>query len=78
MKSAKTGFYLRVMQEGDLAAGDSVSLFPQGDAGVAVADIVALYLSEEANQQLLRRASELSALPESWREHFRQRLFEVG
>ena len=76
LKSGKTGFYLRVLDEGELAAGDSISLFPQSDGGVAVADIVALYASDGANQDLLRRASEVAALPESWREYFRQRLWE--
>jgi len=76
LKSGRTGFYLRVLDEGELAAGDSISVFPQGNAGVAVADIVTLYASDGANQELLRRASEVAALPESWREYFRQRLWE--
>jgi len=76
LKSGKTGFYLRVLDEGELAAGDDISLVSQADGGVAVADIVALYASDGANQDLLRRASEVAALPESWREYFRQRLWE--
>ncbi|TMH96576.1 MAG: MOSC domain-containing protein, partial [Betaproteobacteria bacterium] len=43
---------------------------------ITVADVVALYAADAANQDLLRRASELSALPESWRQYFRERLWQ--
>jgi len=74
LRSGRTGFYLRVSGEGELGAGDAVTLLEQDDDAVAVADIVKLYTSDDANQDLLRRASKLPALPEDWREYFRQRL----
>ena len=37
--------------------------------------IVSLYASDAKNQELLRRASALDSLPESWREYFRKRLW---
>jgi len=75
LQSGRTGFYLSVSQEGELAAGDSVTLQP-GDASVSVSDIVSLYAADASNQELLRQASEVSALPEAWREYFRERLWE--
>jgi MOSC domain-containing protein YiiM len=44
------------------------------DAGVSVAELVALYTAEAPNRDLLRRASELPALPEGWRDRFRKQL----
>ena len=44
--------------------------------GVTVADIVNLYKADEANEDLLRRASELPALPPFWRDYFRERLWD--
>jgi len=41
-----------------------------------VADIAALYARDMDNEDLLRRAVEVPALPESWRAYFRKRLFE--
>jgi MOSC domain-containing protein YiiM len=76
MHSRRTGFYLAVAQEGELGAGDSFDLVAEGEGGVTVADIVELYAADAANQELLRRATRLSALPESWREYFRERLWE--
>ena len=51
--------------------GDSVELAAQNEHGVTVADVVALYTADAANQDLLRRATELPALPEGWRDYFR-------
>jgi hypothetical protein len=39
-----------------------------------VTDIVDLYTAKDANPQLLRRAAEAAALPESWRDYFRKLL----
>jgi MOSC domain-containing protein YiiM len=41
---------------------------------VSVADVVNLYRGDTANQDVLRRVSELPSLPNSWREYFRKQL----
>jgi len=76
LRSGRTGFYLAVSQEGNIGAGDSLDLVAEDNGHVTVADIVGLYAADAPNQGLLRRASELSALPEGWREYFRERLWE--
>lgn len=76
LRSGRAGFYLAVIQEGAIGAGDSLDLVAEDNSHVTVADVVALYAADAANQDLLRRASELAALPESWREYFRERLWE--
>ena len=76
LRSGRTGFYLAVVREGDIGAGDSIELVAEDKGHVTVADVVGLYAADAGNQDLLRRASELSALPESWREYFRERLWE--
>ena len=76
LRSGRTGFYLAVLREGDIGAGDSLKLVAEDDCHITVADVVGLYAADAANQDLLRRASELSSLPESWREYFRERLWE--
>jgi MOSC domain-containing protein YiiM len=75
LKSGRTGFYLAVAQEGEAAAGDEISFIASDPAAVTVSDIVSLYASDAENQELLRRASALESLPESWREYFRKRLW---
>src|SRR5881409_4420837 len=74
--SGRTGFYLAVLQEGDVAAGDSLEFIARDTHGITVADITNLFMADATNQDLLRRASDLPALPEGWRVYFRERLWE--
>jgi MOSC domain-containing protein YiiM len=75
--SGRTGFYLAVLREGEVGAGDPVQFTVRNDHGLSVADVAALYARDSDNQTLLRRAVETPALPEAWREYFRKRLWEA-
>jgi MOSC domain-containing protein YiiM len=75
-RSGRTGFYLAVKQEGEVTAGDSFELVSRDEHGVTVAEVVNLYTADAENQDLLRRVSDLPALPEGWRDYFRKRLWE--
>lgn len=74
LKSGRSGFYLAVIQEGEVQAGDPIVLSPAG-GGVTVVDIVRLY-ADKTNQdlELLQRAIQTEALPASWRNYFARRL----
>jgi len=76
LRSGRTGFYLAVLEEGQVTSGDSIELLAQDEHGVTVTDIVNLYSAGETNQDLLRRVSELPALPADWRDYFRKRLWD--
>ena len=76
LHSGRNGFYFAVAEEGDVAAGDSIEPVARAENGVTVADIVELCTADAAKQDLLHRASELPALPESWRAYFRKRLWK--
>jgi MOSC domain-containing protein YiiM len=75
-RSGRTGFYLAVLQEGDVGPGDSLEFIAQDTHRITVADIANLFMVDATNQDLLRRASDLPALPEGWRDYFRKRLWE--
>jgi MOSC domain-containing protein YiiM len=77
LKSERSGCYLAVVREGEVGAGDVIERVHQDEHGMSVTDIVRLYVAESPDPMLVRRASELPALPESWREHFRERLPSV-
>jgi MOSC domain-containing protein YiiM len=76
LRSGRTGFYLAVTREGDVAAGDAIQLVARAEDSLTVADIVRLYTADSENQELLLRAARLSGLPDGWREYFRKRLWE--
>jgi MOSC domain-containing protein YiiM len=75
LQSGRTGFYLAVLEEGEIAAGDSIEVLEGDEHNVSIADVVNLYREDEGNQDLLRRVSELPSLPNNWREYFRKRLW---
>lgn len=72
--SERTGFYLAVLQEGEVGAGDQIEMVESGKEAVRVNDVTRLFSREKHNATLLRRAIEAEALPESWKEHFRRQL----
>jgi MOSC domain-containing protein YiiM len=76
LKSGRTGFYLSVVREGVVRAGDAIALEPRSGETLTVADIVRLYATDSENQEMLARATRLDGLPESWRDYFRKRLWE--
>jgi MOSC domain-containing protein YiiM len=77
LRSGRTGFYLSVAREGELAADDPIAQSAAEGPSVTVAEIVSLYSSDESKQELMRRASRVAALPKDWRDYFRERLWEA-
>lgn len=48
MRSGRTGFYLAVVREGEVGAGDAIEAVDQDEARVSVAEVVAKYQSRDA------------------------------
>ncbi len=72
--SERSGFYLSVLKEGEVGAGDEFQLLEKNTSGVRVVDVTRLYSSDKENVDLLRRAIATEGLTESWREHFIKQL----
>jgi MOSC domain-containing protein YiiM len=77
LNSKRTGFYLAVSREGDVGAGDELLMLSRDPDSVPVSEITRLYVTkkyviEDANQML--RALKVAALPEGWKEYFREKL----
>jgi MOSC domain-containing protein YiiM len=75
--SARTGFYLAVTREGEVGAGDEMKLLAREPQAVPVSEITRLYIAKEfssADVASLQKALQVAALPESWKEYFRERL----
>jgi MOSC domain-containing protein YiiM len=77
LASGRSGFYLAVTQEGEVAAGDEIKQIAQDPNAVPVSEITRLYITKRFNNEdvaSLRRALRVAALPESWKDYFRERL----
>ncbi len=74
LRSGRSGFYLSVEQEGSVAAGDDFLLLQRESHSVTISEMNRLFVREKYNQDLLLKAIQTAALPESWREYFSERL----
>ena len=74
LASERTGFYFSVLKEGEVGAGDEVELIEKNASGVRVVDVTRLYSSDKRNIDLLQQAVATKALPDNWRDYFRERL----
>jgi MOSC domain-containing protein YiiM len=78
--SGRTGFYLAVTSEGEVGTGDEIRVISRDPNGVPVAEITRLYAEKRyssADVAWAKRALRIAALPESWKEYFRQRLEQI-
>ncbi len=74
LASRRTGFYFRVLQEGEVVAGDTLERVSRDENNITVADITQLYTREKNDPALLHRATQLEALPASWRDYFQEQI----
>jgi len=62
LASHYSGFYLRVLREGEVGAGDEIVPFHQYENGVSVLDILRIHLHESDSTELLHRALQVEYL----------------
>jgi MOSC domain-containing protein YiiM len=77
LASGRSGFYLAVTHEGEVGAGDEIKVISRDENAVPVSEITRLYIAKRYDGddvKSLRRALRVAALPESWKEYFRQRV----
>jgi len=70
----RPGFYLRVLEEGQVEAGDTIAKVADGPERVTIADVDALLYLPGKSRPLLERALRIPALSEGWKQSFRELL----
>jgi MOSC domain-containing protein YiiM/ferredoxin-NADP reductase len=68
--SGRPGFYLRVLEEGEVAAGDPILPVARGPERMSVAEVNALLYSSHHPRDRLERALRIPALSPGWRWSF--------
>src|SRR5438477_3529651 len=77
VSARRPGFYFRVVEEGDVRAGDDVMRIATGPEAMTVADVNALlYLAGRHDAGQLRRALRIPALSPGWQASVRALLDE--
>ena len=70
----RPGFYFRVLQEGEVGAGDDIVKITDGPEKITVADTDALLYLPGPSQQQLQRALQIPALSKGWQSSFQAML----
>ncbi len=74
LRSERSGFYFAVVREGEVGAGDALTLVHEEPSSLTVTDLLRLSLADEVDAAALRRAIAMPGLAAVWREEFRERL----
>ena len=75
LASRRSGFYLRVLREGEVSPGDKIVRIHQDENRVSVSDALRVYLHEPNSNELARRALQVEYLSATWRERFSQTIY---
>jgi MOSC domain-containing protein YiiM len=81
LASSRTGFYLAVTREGEVGAGDQISVISRDLNAIPVSEVTRLYVAKkyvDSDVTRMRRALRVAELPEGWKQHFRDRLEEIS
>ncbi len=79
--SRRAGFYVAVVREGEVGAGDEIKVVARDPNAVSVAEITRVYAEKrygDAELESVERALRVDALPESWKDYFRERLEKMN
>src|SRR5262245_42907394 len=72
----RPGFYFRVLQEGEVGAGDEIVKVSESSEKITVAEIDALLYLPEHSREKLRRALRIPALSKGWQNSFEAMLVQ--
>src|SRR5262245_213073 len=74
----RPGFYLRVLQEGEVGAGDDIVKLADGPERITVAEIDALLYLPEHSREQVERALRIPALSMGWQDSFQALLKQTS
>lgn len=74
LQSRRSGFYLAVETVGAVEMNDPIEFISRDPNKVSVLDIVRMWVADKDDRETMARALNVAALPESWKETFRERL----
>jgi MOSC domain-containing protein YiiM len=74
-KARRTGSYLRIVEEGELGAGDGIEVVERPDHGVSIGLFAEAYLGDRG---LLPRLLDADRLSAGWRSWVEEAIAEAG
>ncbi|ASS65313.1 MULTISPECIES: MOSC domain-containing protein [unclassified Paenibacillus] len=77
-QTGKTGFYLRVLREGDIQAGDILTLVGRPEHGMSVAAANVIYYLHKTDEAEMGRLAAIPELSSSWKETLTTRIDKMN
>lgn len=74
LPSGRVGFYLRVLQEGELRVGDRIERVSSDVAGVSIHESMQALVRGPRQKEIISRLLGVDALSAAWRESLREKL----
>jgi MOSC domain-containing protein YiiM len=74
LQSGRVGFYLRVLQEGAVGAGDAIAFAERDENSVTIAEFLQIYTSKSRDPVILEHVLKARDLVQAWRHYFEKRL----
>ena len=78
LESCRVGFYLRVLEEGEVGAGDTFELVRSEPEEVTVREACHLLYFDPKNLEGAKRVLRIQALAPGWRHSFEERVVKIG
>lgn len=78
LAAGRSGYYLRIVEEGEVAAGDFIEILERHPAHVPVSEITRLFTRDRHDVEGIRRILRVDAIPLDWRECFEEVLRKAG
>ena len=72
------GYYLRIVTDGDVEAGDPVEVVARDPAAVPVSEITRVFTRARRDAGAIQRLLAVDALPEEWRAYFERQLEKIA
>ena len=70
LAAGRSGYYLRIVTEGDVGAGDQIEILERHPAGIAVSEITRLFVHDHDDVAGLEAVLGVDVLPADWRPYF--------
>lgn len=68
----RPGIYFAILEEGEVAAGDTIELVRRDPAGLTVSEFLDIILDKKPSPERIRRALAVPGIAQVWREEFTQ------
>src|SRR6516225_7483842 len=77
LASGRTGFYVAVTREGDVAPGDEIVSIERDPNSVPVSEVTRLYVTKrfaDEDRDSMKRMLRIAVLPDNWKNYLEERL----